>query len=183
MRLQASRSMVEGTLNVCQQPNYFSGIASRRSVSIDSAGSLICPYSIDFRAKTGREDAHNLTRCKRLRAHSLHEAFRMMTCSVPEFDCDDCSTSMHVPCHVHVEVQGQQVRTEHSCEHGLTVRVLPSVAQQARTLSCPRCQANLLLAGTGHVDREGYNLGFVCPRCRLTLRKVVSRPLVSTKVR
>jgi hypothetical protein len=90
--------------------------------------------------------------------------------------CVGCSVA---GCHNDVELEATGAQIVYacvSCQRVCSVRR----GKSRLTLDCPRCQSALIIAGTGYIDRDGYDMRFMCMACRLTVRHVLSRGAAST---
>ena len=87
--------------------------------------------------------------------------------------CERCKTRLHVDPQIAIETSDRTIKAQGICQHGARQVScdLPQNVSIEHTTTCPRCQERLLLAGTGFVDREAFEFGFVCQRCELTLRR------------
>ena len=101
----------------------------------------------------------------------------MLTGVIESLRCERCTKHMHVSRHLRIEISDQRLRADQVCPHGRRVVVcdLPEGAPMEHETTCPRCKEKLLLAGRGFVDDEGFDVSFVCHRCKLILRRVGRR--------
>ena len=101
----------------------------------------------------------------------------MLTGVIDSLRCERCTKHLHVSRHLHIEISNHSLKAEYVCPHGTRVVSWdrPEGEGVEHGTTCPRCQEKLLLAGTGFVDSEGFDVGFVCLGCKLTLRRVGRR--------
>ena len=97
----------------------------------------------------------------------------MLTGVIDSLKCGRCTKRLHVSNHFNVKISDETLEAKCFCGH--VVRFVkcdpPEGSATGRETTCPQCEKQMLLAGMGFVDREGFDIGFVCQRCNLTIRR------------